>query len=151
MLNIDNCLKDNSVRSIMKSVGNKYRYFLDEDDISSISLTTLWRCTQKYDPDRKAKFTSYLYQQLNYAFKNQLKKNSKKRDYATEDIEKVYHDYSGSEAFDILNSIPPESAEILRQRYYGNMTIQEIGEANGYSRETARRRINQAIDECNNN
>ena len=36
----------------------------------------------------------------------------------------------------------------MRQRFIDNHTIQEIADNNGYSRETARRRINKAVKLC---
>lgn len=147
-IDINDCLNDSSVVSIMRMIENKYKNYIDPDDISSISLTTLWKCTEKYDPSRKAKFTSYLYQQLVYAFKNQLKQESKKFQYATENIEKSFDNYSKEEVEIILSSVPEWVASIMRQRFISNNTIQEIADINGYSRETARRRINKALKTC---
>ena len=39
-------------------------------------------------------------------------------------------------------------AKLIRQRYLDNMTMKEIGVANGYSRETARRRVLSAVKIC---
>ena len=51
-------------------------------------------------------------------------------------------------AKDFIMDLPSDVRFILEQKYLYNMTMQEIGEANGYSRETARRRINSAIKFC---
>lgn len=147
---IEECLADTSIKSIMKTVEGRYKTAIDADDLSSVSYETLWRCINKFDPDRNAKFTSYLYQQLNYAFKNQLKKDSKHQSFATDKIEKVFNDETRLEAMDLIQSMPSDLGTVLRQRFIDNMTIQEIGEANGYSRETARRRIKKAFRHCRN-
>ena len=44
--------------------------------------------------------------------------------------------------------MPPKHAKVIRQRYLDNMTMKEIGLANGYSRETARRRVLLALRIC---
>ena len=38
-----------------------------------------------------------------------------------------------------------DQKKILKQRYLDRMTMVEIGEKNGYSRETARRAVNSAL------
>ena len=71
---IDKLLKDPDIVNIMNCVSNKYNRSIDRDEIESIKMITLWKCIDKYDESRGAKFTSYLYQQLSFAFKNELKK-----------------------------------------------------------------------------
>jgi RNA polymerase sigma factor (sigma-70 family) len=147
---IEECLADNSIISIMRTVEGRYKNSIDVDDLSSVSYETLWRCIDKFDTSRNAKFTSYLYQQLNFAFKNQLKRDSKNKSFATDNIEKCFSETVKMEAMDIINSMPDDLGTVLRQRFIDNMTIQEIGNANGYSRETARRRIKKAFKVCKN-
>ena len=145
---IEECLEDTSVRSIMHTVEGRYKNSIDPDDLSSVSYETLWRCIEKFDETRNAKFTSYLYQQLHYAFKNQLKKDSKNKSFCTDNIEKAFSDEAKVEAMDIIRSMPEDLGTVLRQRFIDNMTIQEIGNTNGYSRETARRRVKKAFSHC---
>ena len=64
--------ESSDVQNIMNKVANRYRTAIDFDDIESIKMQTLWRCIDRYDPDKGTKFTSYLYQQLSFAFKNKL-------------------------------------------------------------------------------
>ena len=67
-------LNDTNIVNIMNKVASRYKRAIDLDEIESIKMLTLWKCVDKYDPERGAKFTSYLYQQLNWALKNKLKK-----------------------------------------------------------------------------
>jgi RNA polymerase sigma factor (sigma-70 family) len=145
---IEECLNDTSIKSIMRTVEGRYKNAIDQDDLSSVSHETLWRCIDKFDPSRETKFTSYLYQQLNYAFKNQLKRDSRNKSYATDNIEKSTCDDVRLEVMDIISSMPEDLGSVLHQRFICNMTIQEIGDSNGYSRETARRRIKKAFRKC---
>ena len=77
-------MSDPNILGIMNAVGSRYRS-IDPDQLESIKLNTLWECAKKYNPDRGTKFTSYLYQNLVYAFKNELKRNI--REFPTESIE----------------------------------------------------------------
>ena len=64
------------IQNIMNKVAGRYKGSIDFDDIESIKMQTLWNCIKKYDSTRGSKFTSYLYQQLSFAFKNKLKTKS---------------------------------------------------------------------------
>ena len=55
---------------------------------------------------------------------------------------------SGHEMYDMIDGLPPDIAKVLEQRFVYSMTMNEIGSANGYSRETARRRLINAIQVC---
>ncbi len=167
MDNIEKLLKDSNIVNIMNAVANRYNRSIDRDEIESIKMITLWKCRDKYDPTRGAKFTSYLYQQLSFAFKNELKK--KKNMLYLDNMQldlfggvgirqapKSASCRAGSHNFqdhykeltDVLTGLPEDVSGILKQRYIGNMTMIEIARANGYSRETARRRLKRAVKIC---
>jgi len=137
------------IQNIMNKISNRYRNNVDLDDIESIKMNTLWTCLKKYDPDRGTKFTSYLYQQFSYAMKNKVKK--KRWEFNTDIIEKTdVKAQSKMEVIDLITGLDEEDSKILTQRFYDNMTMKEIGRKNGYSRETARRRLKNAINLCKN-
>ena len=185
---MDNILNDEFTKQwdsednqrIMNKVANHYSKNLDFDDIESAKMSTLWHCIQKYDESRGSKFTSYLFQQLNFAMRNLYKQKKKdynmvqynnppsdgavesdrgvkwsagsvvqscaeegQSDYAVDAKSQQYRD-----CYDIVTGLDDEDAQIIRQRFYENLTMKEIGVANGYSRETARRRVKRAIDSC---
>jgi len=139
---------DSNVSNIMNKVSNRYRRNIDSDEIESIKMNTLWKCIEKHD-ESKSKFTSFLYSQLSFALKNKVKK--KKIEYNCSNIEKGdYKTEMFLEYTDIVSGLPEDVKEILRQRFYENLTMKEIGKINGYSRETARRRLKTAINICKN-
>ena len=134
------------VQNIMNKVSNRYRRNIDHDDIESIKMDTLWKCIKKYDMS-KSKFTSYVYQQITFAFKNKVKK--KRNEYNTDTLEKEdTNTRMKMEVTDIITGLDEEDSKSLTQRFYDNMTMKEIGKRNGYSRETARRRLKNAIKLC---
>jgi RNA polymerase sigma factor (sigma-70 family) len=141
---------DNDIINIMNRVSNRFNKNIDPDDIESIKMNTLWKCIIKYDDSRGTKFTSYLYQQLSYAYKNKVTKKRKEFN-CTHIMEKIdtkqleYNEY-----FDITRGYDLSDTHILDQKFLQNMTMKEIGKANGYSRETARRRLKNAVKKCKN-
>jgi len=150
MDNFEDYWKSSDVQNIMNKVANRYKNAIDFDDIESIKMQTLWKCIDKYDSSRGTKFTSYLYAQITFAFKNKLKK--KRIEFNNDSLEKVdTKNRSRMEVFDILTGLDPELKDVIDKRFYHNMTMVEIGESNGYSRETARRRLKKAIKMCRKN
>jgi RNA polymerase sigma factor (sigma-70 family) len=148
--NFEEYWNSSDVQNIMNKVANRYKNAIDFDDIESIKMQTLWKCIDKYDRTRGTKFTSYLYQQITFAFKNKLKK--KRVEFNNESLEKVdTRNKSRMEVFDILTGLDAELRDVLDKRFYHNMTMVEIGVSNGYSRETARRRLKKAIKMCQKN
>lgn len=140
---------DSNIRNIMNKIANGYKRNIDIDDIESIQMNTLWKCIEKYDKNRGTKFTSYLYQQLSYAFKNKVKK--KRVEFHVEDFDTQDTNYCKRlEVIDVMHGLKADDVNILEQRFYKNMTMKEIGKRNGYSRETARRKLKNAIKTCKN-
>ena len=138
---IDEAVKNIDYKKIMDKVCSKYNRFVDADELSSLRMNTLWECLKKFDTSRNVKFTSYLYQQLTYAIKNHLKK--KKREFTNIPFDVAKDPIENVNV--ILIDFPDEYRNLLRQKYISRMTMTEIGLANGYSRETARRKVNKAI------
>ena len=134
--NIDNV-------KVMNKVCARYSGVLSADDLYSLKLTTLWRCLSRYDPSKNTKFTTFLYQQLDYAIKNTMKK--KKREFSCRNIEQ----FSSLEIIDdidhLLDGLSDEYTILIKQKYVYGMTMEEMGRQNGYSRETARRRFKKAL------
>jgi RNA polymerase sigma factor (sigma-70 family) len=144
----EDLLEDPNIVNIMNKVSLRYNRHFHSDDVRSIQLGILWRCVSNYDDSKGAKFTTYLHNQLNYAFKSELKK--KRPDHHLGDIhpdvrQKENHSI---EVHDLVSGLPNHISRILMQRFLYNMTMVEIGRANGYSRETARRRLRNAIKIC---
>jgi len=144
--NFETYWNDTNVRNIIYKACSRYQKAIDPDEMESIKMNTLWRCINRYDPNRGALFTTFLYQQLGFACKNELKK--KRPEYACETIDVMDDQSMALEIQEIIHDMPDKHAKIIRQRYLDNMTMKEIGLANGYSRETARRRVLLAIRIC---
>jgi RNA polymerase sigma factor (sigma-70 family) len=150
---IEQHLKDPYVDGIIRSVSGRYSKAIDEHDLYSIAMFILMRCVERYDPTKGAKFTSYFYQQLSYAYKNELKK--KRFEFSTDSsvlanaIEERRRsnldEESRKDVRIVLESMPEDMRKIMQQKFYHEMSFKQIAEENGYSRETARRRFQKAV------
>ena len=144
----EDLLKDPNIVNIMNKVSLRYNRHFHADDIESAQMLTLWKCVENFDESKGAKFTTYLHNQLNYAFKSELK--NQRPDHHLGDIHPDVKQKEGYsiEVHDLVSGLPNHISRILEQRFLYNMTMVEIGRANGYSRETARRRLRNAIKIC---
>jgi RNA polymerase sigma factor (sigma-70 family) len=162
--------RDSSIQSLMTKASSSYRNSFTKDELESVKLQWLWNAIRKFDGNKfpNTKFTSYLFNQVIYGLKIELRKRQKDKFRSmgsfdtgegkfnqgagkkTESVNGHYLTSSESPrmAKDFIMDLPSDVRFILEQKYLYNMTMQEIGEANGYSRETARRRINSAIKFC---
>jgi len=124
------------------------------DEIKSVMMNTLWNCVQKYNKTKNVKFSSYLYQSI----QNNTRRIYKKKIRDTKNVSLIdnFHTVSipfkdKEEARDILDSVKDLNAElhtILVQKYFYGMTNKEIGEANGYGKEAARKKLKKALELC---
>ena len=46
-----------------------------------------------------------------------------------------------------MDSLSPMLKRVVKQRFFYNLTMEEIGDANDYSRETARRYLKEAMEQ----
>lgn len=143
-------------KKIMSKVcSENLRGVCTKDEIKSIMMTTLLGCMQKYDNTKNVKFSSYLYTSI----QNNTRRiyNKKSRDFKNQEFIDNYHSLkdcdleSKEQARDILMSLKdlnPDLYNIVVQKFYYGMTNKEIGEANGYGKEAARKKLKKALQLC---
>jgi len=140
----------NNVR-IMNKVCSRYRQTIPYDEIERCKLIALWQALEAFDPERGRKFTSFLYNRIDWECKKQIyqiNRINKKHIFREEVIKEDPHrPYETIEIKDLLNNIESKYQCVVYQRFFRKMTMQEIADKNGYSRETARRYIKRGLDE----
>jgi RNA polymerase sigma factor (sigma-70 family) len=152
----EKAMKDEYYNNIMYKICRKnLASVCTAEEIDSVVMSTLWKCIKKYDPSKsKAKFSSYLYRSIaNNSVRFYKKKiSTRKEKQLIESNLPVFVDESAKkEAFEILESVKeinPEYYNILIQKFYYGMTNAEIGKANGYGKESARKKIKKALKMC---
>jgi RNA polymerase sigma factor (sigma-70 family) len=152
----EEAINNDYYKKIMHKVCNEnLKGVATKDEIKSLIMNTLWNCIQKFDDQKKVKFSSYLYRSIQNNSRR-IYKNKAKEFRNIEYIENYHsipdNDFKNKqEVRDILMSVVdlnPELHNILVQKFYYNMTNKEIGEANGYGKEAARKKLKKAIELC---
>ena len=58
---IENALNDKDIVNIMNHACKKFVNQLEQEDIYTCKLNALWKCFLNFKPEKKCKFTTYLY------------------------------------------------------------------------------------------
>ena len=137
---------------IMNKVCSRYRNTIPADEIERCKLIALWEAMKAFDPNGGRKFTSFLYNRIDWECKKQIQQIKRARRKIAFSIEGPLEDcksitqYDSIAIKDAIDNLGPKYKKVLYQRFFERMTMQEIADTNSYSRETARRYINIALE-----
>lgn len=143
---MENALKSNDIQKIMSRACRSFSRELDSDEIYTCKINALWKCLKNFNPDKKAKFTTYLYQGVyieclkELKFKNKSRKNKCK---LHDNLPKLNSDILLVDILDELKN--PEDRDLIVDKM-SNMTIEEMANKRPYSRETVRKKLKKITD-----
>lgn len=143
---IDTALKDENIVKIMNKASRRFKNQLDKDTIYTCQINALWKTFVNHNPDKGAKFTTYLYngvfiecmKEIKFANKLSSKAVGKLHD----NIAQKDNSFIISEMLDELKD--PSEREMFLDKL-SNMTIAEISKKHNTNRESARRKIHKII------
>ena len=142
---------------IMNKVCSRYRNTIPYDEIERCKLIAIWEAMKAFDPNGGRKFTSFLYNRIDWECKKEIQRinrHKKRTAFFIDGLSEGSHtpDYRNLRNYETVNieeaieTLVPKYKNILHQRFFERMTMQEIADRNNYSRETARRYINIALE-----
>lgn len=139
-------LRNEDYIKIINAASRKYVAFVSPDDILECRMNALWQSLQSFDESFGVKFTSFLYNRVVWECKKKTNVVKKETTFSCMDYFPAKTAENICEIEDFLKQIPPRLRKAVYQRFFKNMTMEEIGKENNYSRETARRYINDGLD-----
>jgi RNA polymerase sigma factor (sigma-70 family) len=140
-------LKDSNNLRIMNKVCSFYQNILSKDELHRCKLLALWKAMCKFDPSCGKKFTSYLYNSVKWECQKDLYNVNKYRKGITySDSLFEYFDRHDTDIVDTIEKLPNKFSKVIKQKFFHNMTMEEIGTKNHYSRETARRNVKRGLE-----
>ena len=137
---------------IMNKVCSRYRNIIPQEEMERCKLIALWEAMKAWRPDGGRKFTSFLYNRIDWECKKQIQQIKRARRKIAFSIEGPLEDrrtitqYDSVLVKDAIDNLCVKYKTVLYQRFFERMTMQEIADKNNYSRETARRYINIALE-----
>jgi DNA-directed RNA polymerase specialized sigma24 family protein len=147
---IENALKDKNIVNIMNKASKSFMRQLDEDTIYTCKLNALWKAFINFKPEKKTKFTTYLYNGVyiecikEIKFKNKSKAKSKLH----ENIVIKDNQYLLT---DILDEFDNHYDKELIMDKIKNMTIDEMAKKRNTNRETTRKKLKKLVSKLQKN
>ena len=147
---IKNAMKNPDIVNIMNKASRSFVKELDCDTIVTCHLNALWKCFLNYKPEFNTKFTTYLYKGVviecikEAKFKTKMSRCKPIHD-------NIQFSESPSVLGDLMESLDTEEEKSILHDRFCNFTIQEIAEKRGYSRETARKRLQKIYKKIKTN
>lgn len=142
---IEIALKDQNIVKIMNKASKRFKNQLDVDTIKTCQLNALWKTFVNHDPNKGAKFTTYLYNGVFIECMKEIKfyqKSMRNNGKLHDNIEDKKNQYLIVDMLDELNN---EEKNIFMDRL-SNMTIAEMAEKYGKNRESTRRQMHKIFN-----
>lgn len=128
---------------IMQKAVSKYRKILDKEEVKSCQMIGLWKAMQNFDKNHGIKFTTFLYNIVRNECRKRLRQeppiSARINEYSTSKVE------NNSFFTEIVDSLDYPLNRIIELRYLGSMTIKEIGQELGMTKNNIRRNIQKAF------
>ena len=145
---IETALKDPDITALTRSVTQRYKRTLNEDEIRSCVLVALSRAITSFDPDKNSKFTTYLHKGLKIECLTQIKKNKPLLKYSSQVSSKIDNK---SEIKMMIMEVMEEieklkDGHLVVDKYLNNYTSKEIAKKNGIHKETVRVKIKKTLE-----
>lgn len=141
-IKMEAAMKDSDITNIMHKASGKFIRNLDTDTLYTCEINALWKSLVNFKPEKKTKFTTYLYKGVVIECLKALKfenKNSASNRELHDNVSPKRH--SPNLMFELLDELDTEEEKRLITDKYSNMTIQEMANTRTYSRETVRKKL----------
>jgi hypothetical protein len=146
---IETALKDLNIVKIMNKASKRFKNQLDKDTIKTCQLNALWKTFVNHDPQKGAKFTTYLYNGVFIECMKEIKfmqKSLRNTGKLHDNIEENRDQYLMT---DILDELCQDERDIFLDRL-SNMTIAEMATKYGKNRESTRRKMHNVLKKIAN-
>lgn len=145
-------------KRLIKSVLRSYRRLIPEDDLECCGLDGLWRCLGYHREGMGNKLTTSLHKFVHWECRRKLKKIMREAEHRainisaieTQDKFEIPEPTMSSDMVNMLECVSvlrEPHRELIKEYYYDQRTMEEIGQRHGYSKEAARQKINRAVKE----
>jgi len=149
---IENALKDTNITKIMHKASKSFINQLDKDTIHTCQINALWKAFVNFNPEKKVKFTTYLYSGVFIECLKELKFNQKHYRFTKTTLHaNIRKDENSFVLFDILDEAKNQEEVDLINDKYSNMTIQEMANKRSSNRETVRKKLKKILHRIKKN
>lgn len=147
-------LEDKETMNIANYAASGYYNALTKDEIENCIYSAVWNALEKFDESRGVKFSTFLHRGVRLQCQKRLNFNKKYKtseyydntNYSRLNPKIKSKTYSQDLKFELKDEIENcEDPDILYDRFYKNMTLNEIAENKNTSYETIRNKIKKNL------
>lgn len=143
---IERYLNDSDIMKVAQKAASSFSHCLSKDEIQSCILNALWRASDRYNKRQKTKFSSYLHNGVVYECLSQRKFNrSKQSQVLHENLEDSFDPVARVDMVDLITT-KCEDPTLVIDRFYNNLTINELAEKQSVCGETIRIRLKKNLE-----
>lgn len=145
-MKLEEILKDQDMIKIANKAAQSFSEVLSKDDIENCILSAAWVAVNNFDESKKTKFSTYLYKGVYYECLKQIKiqKKSALTNRNLMNYSTINSEVSKIDLFDEIGACA--NPDIIFDKFYSNMTLDEIAKKKGVSKETIRFRLKKDIN-----
>ena len=141
--NIDDYLNNQNIVKVANKAASSFSKTLSRDEIQTCILSALWKAKKKYREGSKCKLTSYIHRGVVFECLTQRKFNLEKSKQLTISVPDRKNDV---ETIDMLDQIQVcQDPDLIYDRFYKGMTINEMARERGVCGETIRIRLKKNL------
>lgn len=142
---IEMAMQSKDIVNIMNKASRRFSNQLDKDIIYNCQLNALWKAFLHFNPNKNAKFTTYLYNGVFIECLKEIKfqqKYSKFNHKLHDNIVKKSDPYF---MIDLMDELKTEEERQLFLDKLSNMTIEEMAQKRNSNRETTRKKLKKLV------
>jgi DNA-directed RNA polymerase specialized sigma subunit len=145
-MKLEEILKDEDLIKIANKAAQSFSEALSKDEIENCIISAAWVATNNFNKEKNTKFSTYLYKGVYYECLKQLKQNRKSA-LTNRNLMNYTNVNSEVSRIDLIDEIRAcSNPDIILDKFYGNMTLDEIATKKGVSKETIRFRLKKDIN-----
>lgn len=145
MSSLETLMVDENIIKIAKSASARFNTTLSKDEIYTCVLNAIWKASERHDPERGTKFTTYLYNGIIMECLTQQKFNKNKSIAKLHDNIPEY--INRAENIDLMDEIQNcDNPSLIIDYYFNNKSIKEIAQEQGVSGETIRLKLKKNLE-----
>ena len=145
----EQALNNTDYKKVIKKVLGHYANSLTSEELHDCGLHGLWRFLGYHQTNKGKKDTTNLWWFVSNECKRAMRKRlSAKPAVSIEfDIENPQDNPEVQHIRECISLLPKHYQNVLKQYYFEKRTMEEIGKLNDYTKETARQKINKALNQ----
>ena len=138
---IENALGNKDIVKIMNKASSRFRNQLDSDEIYTCQINALWKAHVNFKPEKKAKFTTYLFNGVFIECLKAVKFKNKLNDHAVKLHDNISSGNTNFLHLELMDELQNDEERDLILDRMSRMRIKEIAAKHSVSRETIRKKI----------